>query len=227
MPNQFVLKRLQGIQSTLVGVHQSGVPLSASSKGQERQAFIHHYLQKVLPPTFRVGSGDATDVNGNRSGQLDVVIEYPFAPTLPAFADETRLYLAEGVAAVVEVKSNLAAQWGEAERTAAQLAPLRRSFWATIEYGSEYGSIPLDKIPLFVAGYTGWKTIEAVREKVEQNANVAGVLVIDAGLFVCSPQYGSCIATGGWALWGLISMLHRVTSSLQSAACSPSDYATS
>jgi hypothetical protein len=113
MRNQFLLERLRGIQAILMGVHQSSGPLSASSKGQERQSFIDCFLSKVLPPIFRFGSGDATDAAGNKSGQLDVVIEYPFAPTLPTFAGETRLYLAEGVAAVVEVKSNVAAQWNE------------------------------------------------------------------------------------------------------------------
>ena len=223
MSNQFVLKRLQGIQAVLVGIHQSGVPLSASSRGQERQAFIHHFLEKVLPSTFRFGSGDATDANGNRSGQLDVVIEYPFAPSLPSVPGDTRLYLAEGVAAVVEVKSNAANQWHEAERTAAQLAPLRRSFWAT----TTYGSIELETIPLFVAGYTGWKTVETVKEKIEENSDVAGVLIIDHGLFVSSPKYGGVVATGAWSLWGLISTLHKITNGLESAASDPSDYATS
>ena len=46
------------------------------------------------------GSGDATDVAGNRSGQLDVVLEYPFAPSIPA-GGKTKLFLAEGVASVV------------------------------------------------------------------------------------------------------------------------------
>jgi hypothetical protein len=223
MSNQYVLQRVQGIQAALLAGHQSGVPLSASSRGAERQAFIHHFLEKVLPPAFRFGSGDATDTNGNRSGQLDVVIEYPFAPALPVVPGDTRLYLAEGVAAVVEVKSNAANQWHEAERTAAQLAPLRRSFWGQFTMGFS----PSETIPLFVAGYTGWKTLETVRQKVEENSDIAGVLVIDHGLFVSSHAYGGLEAQGPWALWGLISTLHRITTGLASAAGDPFDYATS
>ena len=71
--------------------------MSAASKGAERQAFIESFLTNVLPPTFRFGSGDATDAAGHRSGQLDVVVEYPFSPSLPSFGGPgvTRLYLAE------------------------------------------------------------------------------------------------------------------------------------
>src|SRR4051794_13307706 len=163
--------------------------LSPSSSGLDGSSAASNFLSRVLPPVFRFGSGDATDVNGNRSGQLDVVIEYPFAPTLPAFAGETRLYLAEGVAAVVEVKSNAANQWHEVEHTAAQLAPLRRSFWAISSMGFE----PPENIPLFVAGYTGWKTVEPIREKLKQNSDIAGVLVIDSGIFVSSADYDGLV----------------------------------
>jgi hypothetical protein len=126
MPNPYVLQRLLGIQTILKGVHQAGVPMSAAAKGQERAAFIDQFLSQVLPLPYRFGTGDAADLAGNKSGQLDVVVEYPFAPTLPLGGGPTRLYLAEGVAAVVEVKSDVASQWNEALDTAALLAPLTR-----------------------------------------------------------------------------------------------------
>src|SRR5690242_12312013 len=102
--------------------------MSSASKGEERASFIDSFLANVLPPIYRFGSGDCTDTSGHRSGQLDVVVEYPFAPSPPSVAGSspTRLYLAESVAAVIEVKSNIAAQWRQAAETAAKLAPLRR-----------------------------------------------------------------------------------------------------
>jgi hypothetical protein len=101
-----VFQRLAGIQQILKGVHAASDPLSAASRGAERQAFIDSFLANVLPPVYRFGTGDATDKQGNRSGQLDVVVEYPFSPTLPGVgaSTPTRLYLAEGIAAVIEVK---------------------------------------------------------------------------------------------------------------------------
>jgi hypothetical protein len=123
MPNEYVVQRLMGMQSILNGVHQSGGGLSSATIGQERAAFIDQFLSGVLPPIYRFGSGDATDAAGNKSGQLDVVVEYPFAPSLPIVgAGQSRLYLAESVAAVIEVKSNLAGQWSQAVGT----APLSR-----------------------------------------------------------------------------------------------------
>jgi hypothetical protein len=151
MSNAHVMQRLAGIQSQLMAVHQTSTPMSSATKGTEREAFINQFLSKVLPPIYRFGTGDATDPAGHRSGQLDVVVEYPFGPTLPSVAGETRLYLAESVAAVVEVKSSLPAQWSEAQRTLSQLLPLRRSYGVTMSFGAR----PLDTIPLFIASYTG------------------------------------------------------------------------
>jgi len=102
--------------------------MSDSTKGYERQMFIDLFLKEVLPSSYRFGSGDVTDASGAHSGQLDVVIEYPFSPSLPSFGCTTsRLYLAETAAAVIEVKSDVSAQWKEALATARALAALRRS----------------------------------------------------------------------------------------------------
>lgn len=175
-----------------------------------------------MPPIYRFGTGDATDSAGHRSGQLDVVVELPFSPSLPSTgsASPTRLYLAEGVAAVLEVKSNVASQWEEAQRTASLLAPLRRKF----QFSLTMGQLPTPDIPLFVVGYTGWKTVETLRSHIADNPNIAGVLVIDAGLFASSDRLGGMVATGPYALWGLICAMHSITNSLQSASTTPVDY---
>jgi hypothetical protein len=109
---QFVLQRLVGLQAILNGVHAASRGLSSATIGSERAAFIDQFLSQVFPPIYRFGSGDATDSRGVKSGQLDVVVEFPFGPSLPMVGNEkSRLYLAETIAAVVEIKSNLANQW--------------------------------------------------------------------------------------------------------------------
>jgi hypothetical protein len=221
MPNRLIFQRLQGVQQTLMGVHRSGAPMSAASKGAERQVFIEGFLGNVLPSLYRFGTGDATDVHGHRSGQLDVVVEYPFSPSLPSVGGTTRLYLAESVAAVVEVKSDLSAQWGEAVRTADLLAPLQRTFGAM----SFVGSPPSDRIPLFVAGYTGWAKQETVAKYLAENPHVAGILVIENGIFAASDAFGGMTASGPWGLWALICCLHQVTNALQAASTDPIGYA--
>jgi hypothetical protein len=73
--------------------------------GGERETLLDKYLQEVLPPLYRFGRGAITDREGRLSGALDLVMELPFAPNFPIPAADQRLYLAESVAAVIEVKS--------------------------------------------------------------------------------------------------------------------------
>jgi hypothetical protein len=219
MPNQHVVQRLAGIQATLNWIHQSGVGLSSATIGQERASFIDEFLKGVLPPVYRFGTGDATDANGAKSGQLDVVVEFPFAPSLPVVgAGQTRLYLAESVAAVIEVKSDLSGQWSDAVRTSNQLAQLVRSYGSTMSFGSP----PQPRIPLFAVGYTGWSTLAGIKGNLCNSPYIDGALVIDVGLYVS--KYGTQ-ALGPLALWGLIVDLHRTTNSLQTATTNPAAYA--
>jgi hypothetical protein len=86
------------------------------------------------------------------------------------------------------------------------------------------GDVP-ENIPLFIGSYTGWQKSSTLKRKLEQCPDIAGILVIDSGLFVTS-LYGGSVSTGAWALWGLICTLHRITSALQAATTNPMAYAT-
>lgn len=219
MANKHLLERIAGIQQILMGVHATGASMSASSKGREREQFIDEFLKNALPPIYRFGTGDATDASGHRSGQLDVVVEYPFAPNIPLGAgNPTRLYLAEAVAAVVEVKSDVANQWEEAKHTALSIAPLKRDFGGVMVLGKP----PPKHIPTYIVGYKGWKTLQTVRNKLAETASVAGILVIEDGLF-CG-RNGE--ATGPAALWAFISDLFTEITSLRSGAADPFAYIT-
>lgn len=218
MPNEHIRQRLRGLQTILTGVHQSSVSMSSASKGTEREAFVDQFLSNVLPPIFRFGSGDATDSKGQKSGQLDVVVEYPFAPSLPIIGSaQTRLYLAEAVAAVIEVKSNISNQWNEVEDTGKKLAPLKRCYGASMVMGRP----PAASIELFAVGYTGWKKMETLESHIQQSSSVFGALIIDSGLYFSKSGIS---ASGELALWGLISDIHLITNSLQSASTNPLDY---
>jgi hypothetical protein len=222
MANLHVENRLQGISSILNGVHQAGASMSAASKGVERQAFIDNFLKEVLPPIYRFGSGDVTDLHGNKSGQLDVVVEYPIAPSLPSTAGSPRLYLAESLAAVIEVKSDLGSQWDEAVATASKLALVQRSFQNTMTFG---GDPPGSRIPLFAVGYKGWSNLSTLQKYVADSPNIDGALAISSGLYCCKGEYGNFWATGPWALWGLICSLHEITSTLLMSRTNPLGYA--
>jgi hypothetical protein len=229
MPNQHIAERLASIREILNGVRRGGMTLSAATKGNEREAFIDNFLNRVLPDPFRFGTGDATDVRGRRSGQLDVVIEYPLMPSLPLpGAGDHRLYLADGIAAVIEVKSDLTKQWDEVLTTARQLGSLEHGTFmkqpledflvqhvndeVRIEHAMR--NYRLDEIPFFVVGYTGWKNIDTVADHlnygpVNNPAPIHGILVIDAGLFASALPFGDMRLSGDYALWGLVCCLHN------------------
>jgi hypothetical protein len=221
MPNQHLVQRLAGIQQILCGVHAGSGAMSTATSGHERAAFVDQFLAQAFPSPYRIGTGDATDAQGNRSGQLDVVIEYPVTPSVPLANAAARLYLAEGIAAVVEVKSNCASQWTQALATAAQLSSVKRSYAATVGFGAP----PTADIPLFVAAYTGWNQVPTVAAKLAAAQGIDGVLIVDAGIFLSSPRFGSMTATGPLSLWGLVCCLHQATNSLASAATNPLAYA--
>jgi hypothetical protein len=193
----------------LLGAYAANKSLSSSTKGVERQTFIDSFLSQVLPNHFRFGTGDATDRAGARSGQLDVVVEYPFVPSLPIVGSEkTRLYLAEGISAVIEVKSDVAGQWSEVESTAQQLSQLRRQYGSGISFGPQATSY----IPFFVVGFTGWKSVDTLKSKLNPG-KIEGILVIDSLLFASTDSFLGITAAGTPAsLWGLICAIHLASS---------------
>lgn len=220
--NPHLSARLAGMQRMLMAVHASGSHMSSASKGNERDSFVNQLLGAVLPSPFRFGTGDATDRNGNVSGQLDVVIEFPLMPSLPSHDGSPRLYLAEGILAVLEVKSDVAAQWDQVEATAAKLATLTRHYGSGVSIGPRAGH----RIPLYAVGYRGWHDFNRVKAQLRSSPNVSGVLVIEHGHF-CG-RYDALTAQGEpyaysyeranspMALWGLISCIHHASSMVSS-----------
>ena len=74
--------------------------------GDARESFIRDILEKFLPSSIAIGSGQIIDQYGGRSKQIDIIIyrrEFPILKTFGA-AD---VYLIEGVLATIEVKSML------------------------------------------------------------------------------------------------------------------------
>lgn len=215
-PEPDFLARLAGIQEILKGVHEASQCMSSAVKGTEREGFVEHFLSEALPPSYRVGQGDIIDQRGTNSGQVDVVVTLPFFPQPPPLAKLTRdrLFLAEGVAAVIEVKSDIDRQWEEATRKAGLVRSVRRSFGGT----SSVGQAPLECIPFFVVGYKGKGSVERYSEKLD-SAPVDGILVIDPGIFVSNKESWSLRHEGPGALWALICCLHwRVRSLIDAGA---------
>jgi hypothetical protein len=134
------------------------------------------------------------------------------------------LYLAEGIVAVVEVKSNVASQWDEVLATAGQLTTLSRAYGSGVSIGPRAGP----KIPLYAVGYKGWTDFASLKNRLEANPEVSGILVIDSGHFIGrydaltaedKPYVFSYEREGSpMAFWGLVSCIHHAASMTTSKA---------
>ena len=125
---KFLEPRLDALHKMLMAGFYGSGELSSASKGSERELFVNSFLSQIFPPSYRFGSGDLIDGYNRMSGQVDIVIEYPNCMSFPYLMGGPRLYLAEGVAATIEVKSNLVGQWDEALATAQKVKELKRIF---------------------------------------------------------------------------------------------------
>lgn len=170
--------------------HRATAPLPNPAKGNEREVLVRAFLEKVFPAPYRFGSGAVTDADGQVSGQLDVIVEWPFFASFPAPLGINRLYLAESTALVIEVKSNLSSQWGEVEGTARQLRKLRRSWQAHIALNPPREDLAhgptMSRIAFVAVGFTGYQTAEKLKLKRQGTAEESqpdAALVIDSGAY--------------------------------------------
>jgi hypothetical protein len=173
--NAHVRERLSACLTQLGAAYQGGRTMSSASKGNERELFIEVFLKNVLPQAYRFGTGDITDTHGRRSGQIDLVVERSTVPSFPLVGTAIpRLYLAEGVAAAIEVKSDISSQWDEAITTATSVSSLQTTSGAPV--------------PFFIVGYRGWKTMDTLERNAcaagDGGARLTGVLCLDPPLFI-------------------------------------------
>ena len=221
--NPHLERRLKGIQDPLNAHYAGGDGLPNSMIGVEREAVVNDFLARVIPPVFRFGRGAITDVTGELTGQLDTVMELPFSANYPIPGGEQRLYLAESVCAVIEIKSNLYAQWGEAQETVRKVKRLSRDIRQTsglLDEESPVAERGFDKtgiIPCYFVAFTGHTTIDGIQKRLAEtppDQRPDGVLVIASGCYV-----GKCsTAEGPWGLHEFVAdLLAHANAALQIA----------
>ena len=106
--NKHVRSRIRAIQASLLATYRGGVGMPTAMVGGERELVLHGLFREVLPPIYRFGQGAITDATGYLTGQVDLVMELPFGPSLPMPAGSHRLYLAESVLAIVDPEPSTA-----------------------------------------------------------------------------------------------------------------------
>lgn len=210
--NEHIKTRLAAIQQSLIAHYKGGSGLPTAVIGSERENIINDYLSEVLPPIYRFGRGAITDSNNVICGQIEVVMELPFAPNFPMPLGKERLYLAEAVAAVIEVKSNLSSQWQEVIATTYKIKKLTRDLCLIPLLSIVPSPDPIlnvedsSKIPVYAVGYTGYQTLDSLRGRLSSTPieyRPDGALVIDSGCFIGL----SGASTGVWGLYALIAEL--------------------
>lgn len=206
--------RMSGIQGSLMAQYEGGMSMASAAKGSEREVFLREYLQKVFPAHNRFSSGVIIDSRGKQTGQIDIAIEQPFSPSFPMpGSDSSRLLLAESVAAVIEVKSDVAKQWDQACRTTTKVRPLKRQYGAMMGFGNA----PTAGIPCIAVGYKGFGDVAATEErlsKTDESSRPNAVLSIETGAFV-----GGGISASGWAgIYALCTYLNICMRSIASAS---------
>ncbi len=183
MENPYLKQRLTAVQAVLMAHYAGSVSLPSAVAGTERETFVREYLEKVFPSHRRFSTGAITDQAGNLSGQVDVAVEFGMSPSFPLSNASQRLLLAESVAVVIEVKSNLSSQWEQVRSTTKAVKRLERQLNAIQIVGR---SEPHPSIPVIAVGYTGHSTIQGLEERLNstlEEERPDGALVIDSGCF--------------------------------------------
>jgi hypothetical protein len=196
--NDHLIQRLNGIQAALIAQHLGGRGMPSATIGNERETFLREFLQKLFPAHRRFATGAITDSEGHLSGQVDIAVEYGFVPSFPMPGTEERLLLAESVALVIEVKSDLVGQWNQVRETTARVKALRRQLNIVMGIGEN----PPDHIPCIAVGYTGHQTVQGLQDrlgKTPAEERPDGALVIESGCF-CG--FGMA-ATGSLGLYAM------------------------
>lgn len=228
IPNPHLVARLTGIQHALMAQHMGGRGLPNATIGSERETFLREFLGKVFPSHYRFTSGAITDSSGGISGQVDIAVEYPFLPSFPMPASGERLLLAESVAAVIEVKSDLSGQWGQVQSTIRALRPLRRRWKGTVSLfggGIGFGGDSETPIPVIAVGYTGHTTLDGLRQRLLTTADHErpdAAFVVESGCFI---GFG-IEAFGSLGVYAFCAALSQLTAAVAAAESNLFQYVT-
>lgn len=188
--NQHLFLRLKAIQQALLANAAGNSGLPTAMLGSEREVFIREFLQLVFPAHRRFSTGAITDASGNLTGQVDIAVEYGHFPSFPMPGGNERLLLAESVALVIEVKSDIASQWDQVESTTQKVKALRRELRSVLTLGRR----PSTEIPVIAVGYRGYKNLAALKNRLErtrEDSRPDAALVIESGAFVSKEMQAS------------------------------------
>ena len=194
-------------------------PSQTLPRDQSEKPFSETISRSSIQQATAFSSGAITDSSGHLSGQVDIAVEQPFCPSFPSTLGDERLLLAESVAAVIEVKSDVQSQWSQACNTVQKVKSLQRQYGASIGFGP----MSFDKIPCVAVGYKGFDTEATLNGRLKSTAESSrpdAVLTIEPGVFIG----GGISATGWMGLYCLCVFINSSMRSLTAASVNLLDY---
>ena len=158
----------------------SGEQKSSINIGDNREIFLNRFLRESLPKKLSIEKGEIWDKKGNKTEQLDSIIIRDDCPALD-FGGKN-VYLAEGVFAVIEIKSNLnSTQLKRAGKTLERVKGLDVKNNAIITTG-----LHLNRPLRLVFSYKGakWDTLKYVIEQNNWTDLFDMICVLEKGVII-------------------------------------------
>lgn len=211
--NRHLLKRLNSIQQTLVAQHASVESLGEARSGWQSKLFLAEFLTKVFPAPIRFSTGSIVDSAGRVASSVDIVVEQPMSLSFPMSGpSQDRLLMAESVAMVIEVRSDLSRQLADISTRVKSVKRLQRRLRPRVPGAI----IPPPTIPVIGVGYTGFENSERLRGRrkaISSDYRPDALLVLDPGLF---DGFGMA-AQGAVSLYSLCIAISRMVHKLSAA----------
>lgn len=191
MANLLFKKVIESLHEDLIRAFNRTKNFPSPVSGREREIFVEYVPSRILPNSFRFGSGIIIDSTGDRqTNQIDLVIERPYSASFPIGVSSQRLYVAETVAAAFEIKSDLSKQWEGAKESALSVLRMQMLLEDDLLEKSEdmvFGHVYDHRVPMFLVGFTGYKSCDSLAERLGDyilKGIIRGAFIVDSGVFI-------------------------------------------
>lgn len=163
MSNENLLEsRMRSLRDSLMSLYNSDIKSASETKGLDREYFIQHFLRIILPSHIKIFKGIIMDKNTNQTNQVDLIIQSPYGFSIPPLIGDTHVCIAESVACVIEIKSNLQTEWDKILKKSKEIKQLEYSKLLCKGYNIDSNI----RIPFIAIGYEGFNDFSEFNEKI-------------------------------------------------------------
>ena len=218
--NKLLKERIAAIQKIAIAHYEAGAGMANAAIGAEREVFVRELMQKIFPNAYRFSSGEIIDRDGERSGQVDLVLEFPHEPTFPSPVANERLMLAESVIVAFEIKSG----WGQLDEVVTKTKKVnslsRDVKWIMSSDDDEgdprFSTEALElakRIPLIGVFYKGpvkFDTVKDAYHKINATERPTALLTLNNGHFI----YNGTELTGVNGVFGMLCLVTELSNKI-------------